>query len=125
MNVKIMGGDESVTNVSGSNYLATLQVTTKRSRLYKVTFSPLSGMAAAVFAWVFNTAAGSGASAGPVAVFPLAIGAGGIWEFSADGSLFTQGIYIALSTVAPTDATTTVTTSGSNKMIIKADFRQG
>ena len=124
MNVKNMGSDQSATNLSGGNYAATLQVTTKRSRLYKLTLSPLSGMAAAVFAWIFDTASGSGSSAGPVAVLPLAIGAGGVLDFP-DGAEFTSGIYVALSTVAPTDGTTTVTTSGANKMIIKADFRQG
>jgi hypothetical protein len=123
MNVKIMGADQSITNVSGNNYVATLQVATQRTRLYKLTFSPLSGMAAAVYAWVFNTASGSGSSAAPVAVVPIAIGAIAILEFSADASLFTSGVYVALSTVLPTDATTTVTTSGSNKMIIKADYR--
>ena len=125
MNVKIMGADQSVTNVSGANYVATLQATAARGRLYKLTLSPLAGMAVDVYAWIFDLAAGSAASAAPVAVRYVPAAAGGTWDFGPDGSLFQNGIYVALSTVRPTDATTTVTDSGSNKMIIKADVRVG
>jgi hypothetical protein len=123
MNVKVMGADKSVTNRSGNNYLATVQATAERSRLYKVSFSPLAGMAADVYAWIFDLAAGSASSAAPVGVRYVPTGYADTWDFGPDGSIFLNGIYVALSTVAPTDATTTVTTSGSNKLIIKAEVR--
>lgn len=124
-NVKIMGADQSVTNKSGNNYIATAQASASRSRLYKITFSPLAGMTADVYAWIFDTASGSASSAAPVAVRLIPAGLGDTWDFGPDGSLFLNGIYISLSTVAPTDATTTVTASGSNKMLVKADIRIG
>lgn len=125
MNVKIMGADQSVTNLSGSNWIGSVQASANRSRLYKVSFSPLDGMAVDVYAWIFDLAAGSSGSAAPVAVRYIPAGVADTWDFGPDGSLFQNGIYIALSTVAPTDGTTTVTTSGSNKLIIKADIRVG
>lgn len=124
MNVKNMGSDQSKTNKSGNDYVAMLQVSTQRSRLYKLTFSPLAGMAATVFAWVFDLAAGDADSVAPVAVIPMAAAAGGVLDIP-DGAEFTNGIFVSLSTVRPTDATTKVTASGANKMIIKADYRVG
>lgn len=125
MNVRIGGADRSLTNVSGNNYVATLQVAAARSRLFKLTFSPLAGMAADVYAWIHDVAAGTTASAAPVAVRLIPNGQADTWDFSADGSLFANGIFISLSTAAPTDATTTTaaTGSGSNKLIVKADYR--
>jgi len=123
MNATILGADTGVTNQTGNNYGATLQATAARSRLYQVTCSPLAGMDADLYLWVFNTASGSAASAAPVAVRPLAQGKGDTWEFGADGALFTAGIYFALGTAAPTDATTTVTSAGNNKCIIQAEVR--
>ena len=125
MNVKIMGADQSVKNKTGDNYVSTVQVSTKQSRLYKVTFSPLAGMAADVYVWVFNTAAGSASSANPDCVRYIPFGASDTWDLGEGGKLFTAGIYIALSTVPPTLATTTVTDSGINKLIISADIRAG
>lgn len=121
--IRISGADVSVTNVSGNNYISTLQATTAPSLLYKISISPLSGMAADVYVWVFNTAAGSASSAAPVGVRLVAAGVADTWDFASDGSLFTAGIYFAVSTVAPTDTTTTVTDAGSNKVILKADVR--
>lgn len=123
MNVRIMGADTSTTNKSGNNYVATVQVTTSRSRLFKLTLSPLAGMSADAYAWVFDTASGSSSSAAPVAVRYIPAGVCDTLDFGPDGSLFLNGIYVALSTVAPTDATTTVTSSGSNKVVVKADTR--
>lgn len=123
MNVKIMGADQSVTNVSGNNFVATLQASTTRSRLYKLNLAPLAGMAADAFAWIFDTASGSASSAAPVAVVYVPAGVSNTWDAGEGGALFKNGIYISLSTVSPTDATTTVTGSGSNKVIIKADLR--
>lgn len=123
MNVKVMGADYSATNVSGNDYASTLQASTDRSRLYKVSFGPLAGMSADVYAWIFDTAAGDSSSAAPVMVRYIPAGVADTWDFGPDGSLFRNGIFIALSTVAPTNAATTVTDAGSNKVIIKADIR--
>lgn len=123
MNVKIMGADQSVTNVSGNNYTATKQVAAQRVFLHKLTFSPLAGMAADVYAWIFDLAAGGASSAAPVAVRLIPAGLADTWDFGSGGALFQNGIYVAFSTVAPTDATTTVTDSGANKLILKADIR--
>lgn len=125
MNVKLMGADASATNISGTDYIATVQASAARSRLYKVSFGPLAGMAADVYAWIFDLAAGAGSSAAPKMVRYIPAGYADTWDFGPDGSLFQNGIYIALSTVAPTDASTTVTTAGSNKLIVKADIRVG
>lgn len=121
--ISIGGADKSVTNVSGNNYVSTLQATTARSFLYKLTISPCSGFAADVYVWAFDTAAGSAASAAPVAVRFVPAGYADTWDLAAGGSLFPNGIYFAVSTVAPTNATTTVTDAGSNKVILKAEVR--
>ena len=125
MNVKIMGADQTAINISGSNYISSLQASTRRSRLYKLSISPLAGMAADVYVWIFDLAAGGASSAAPVAVRYVGSGVADTWDFNSDGSLFHNGIFIATSTVLPTNATTTVTDSGSNKVIIKADIRIG
>lgn len=125
MNVKIMGADQSVTNLSGTDWLPAVQATTKRSRLYKVTFSPLAGMAADLYAWIFDADAGTAATLGPVAVRYIPAGVADTWDFSADGSLFQRGIYLSLSTVPPTIGSTAMTVAANNKLIIKADVRAG
>jgi len=126
MNVKTMGADQTATNKSGNNWVAVMQATSTRSRLYKLSISPLAGMAADVYVWIFNVAAGAAAtSAAPVCVRLVSAGVCDSWDFGPDGSLFENGIFVALSTVLPTDATTTVTGSGNNKVILKADLRVG
>ena len=125
MNVKTMGADQTATNKSGNNWVAVMQATSTRSRLYKLSISPLSGMAADVWVWAFDLAAGGAASAAPVAMRFVPAGLPDSWDFGPDGSLFQNGIYFSTSTVAPTDATTTVTGSGTNKVVLKADVRVG
>lgn len=125
MNVKIMGADQSVTNKSGNNYVIGFAASTSRSRLYKLSISPLAG-ATDLFVWVFDTAGGSVfTSIAPVAVRFVPAGYADTWDFNSDGSLFQHGIYVALSTVAPTDATTLVTSPSANTVIVKADIRVG
>ena len=125
MNVKIMGADQSVTNRSGNDYITNLQVTTARSRLYKLTFSPLAGMAADVYVWIFDNA--TGVLVAPVAVRLVPAGVADTWDFGPDGSLFQSGILVRAASAAPTDATTDATGigAGSNKIIMKADIRIG
>ena len=124
MNVKIMGADQSVTNKSDNNFISTVQCPAQRSRLYKLSISPLAG-AVDVYVWVFDLAAGDANSVAPVGVRYVPAGVADTWDFASDGSLFQNGIFIALSTVPPTDATTKVTDAGSNKVILKADIRVG
>jgi hypothetical protein len=124
MNVKIMGADQSVTNVSGNNYTATLQASAVKCKLFKLTISPLAGMAADVYVWAFDLAAGAASSAAPVSFRLAPTGYVDTWDLGEGGALFTNGLYLACSTVAPTDATTTVTDSGANKVILKADIRK-
>ena len=122
-----MGGDQSVTNKSGNNYTDALQASTQRSRLYKLSLGPLAGGSSTdVYAWVFDLAAGSAsASAAPVMVLYNPSGVGNTWDFPGDGSLFQNGIFVVLSKVAPTDATTTPTAAGNNQAIVKLDIRVG
>jgi hypothetical protein len=123
MNVKIMGADQSATNVSGNNWVDVKQVTAYAAQLHKLTISPLAGMAADVYVWIFDLAAGAASSAAPIIVRYVPAGLADSWDFGQSGAIFRNGIYLALSTVAPTDATTTATASGNNKVILKADFR--
>ncbi len=119
-----MGADMSRTNISGNDYVSTVQCPAQRSRLYKLSISPLAG-AVDVYVWVFDLAAGVAGSVAPVGVRYVPAGVADTWDFDSDGSLFQNGIFIALSTVPPTDATTVVTDAGSNKVILKADIRVG
>jgi len=122
-NVKIMGADQAVDNVSGNDYVSTLQVAQQRSRVFKMTFSPLAGMAADVYVWIFDSA--TAATTKPKVVRYVPAGVADTWDPGAGGALFTNGIYVALSTVPPTDGTTVVTGPGNNKIIVRADVRQG
>jgi hypothetical protein len=126
MNVKIAGADQSITNLNTAktHWQDTLQVAAKASRLFKASFSPLAG-AVDIWVWVFDLAAGSASSAAPVAVRLVPAGYADTWDFGPDGSLFTNGIYLALSTTAPTDPTTTPAAAGNDKLLVKVDFRQG
>ena len=124
--IKIAGADSVATNSDGSNYAGTLQASEARCFLHKVSFSPLSGMAADVYAWIYDAAAGATSDADPVAVRWIAAGVADTWDPGAGGSLFVNGIYVVLSTAAPTDATTTpaATLSGADKVILRAEYRK-
>lgn len=121
--MKIAGADVTVTNKSGNNYVDSLQVLAAPGRLYKLSLSVLAG-AVDVYAWVYDLAAGTTASAAPVAVWFNPAGVSSSWDFGPDGGVFQNGIYVVLSTVAPTDATTAPTLTGNNKNILKADVRK-
>lgn len=126
MNVKIMAADRSATNNTGSQWAAALQVSDGPAHLFKLSFSPCAGMANDVYAWIFDTAAGSGASAAPVGVRLIPAGVADTWDFGAGGVWFPSGIYLRLATAAPTDPTTDTSalSAGANKVIIKADYRK-
>lgn len=118
---KILGADNYATNVSGNNYIPTLQVTTgKRSKLYKVVVSNIG--ATDLYLWVFDTTTGSASSAGPRMVCLAPAGVCTTLDLTT-GSPFGSGIYLALSTTAPTDATTTPTNASNNAAIISASYR--
>lgn len=122
-NVKIMGADQSVTNNNGSAWLDVKQVSTQRSRLYKLSYTVIG--ATDLYLWVFDTASGSGSSAGPVMTRYCPAGLSDTWDFYSSGSLFQNGIYVAASTAAPASPATTPTAAGNNKVIIKLDIRVG
>jgi hypothetical protein len=123
MNVKIMGADAAPNNVSGSHYVSTLQASTKQSRLYKVSYTNLSG--GTIYLWVFDTATGSAASAGAIMSRACPAGLSDTWDFYAAGKLFKNGIYLAVSTAAPANPTSTVTDAGNDAAMISADVRVG
>lgn len=118
---RILGADAYATNVSGSNYTSTKQVTTgQRSKLHKIVVSTIG--ATDVYLWVFDTAAGSASSAAPRMVVLCPAGVCSTLDLST-GKPFTAGIYVALSTAAPTDATSTPTDAGNNAAIVDVDYR--
>lgn len=122
-NVKIMGADQSPNNISAGHYVSTLQATTKRSRLYKVSYTNLSG--ADIYLWVFDLAAGTIASVAPVMVRRCPATDADTWDFYSGGSIFQNGIFIAVSTTAPTDATTAPADAGNDAAIVRAEVRAG
>jgi hypothetical protein len=123
MNVKIMAGDQTVSNLSGGHWKDSTQVAARSCRLYKASYSNIT--AADYFAWFFNVAAGSGASAAPVQVRPIPPGTADTWDFGDGGKLFTLGCYIVFATGLPTDPTSTPAVVGDDQVIFDADIRVG
>lgn len=118
---RVSGADRSATNVSGSNYVASLQVATGKCRVHKISVSMLAASDRVL--WVFDTAAGSSSSAAPVAIIRAPASLDATRDWGLDGSVFGSGCYVVLATAAPTDATTTPTAAASNAAIIKVDYR--
>ena len=119
--IAIQGADVYATNVSGSNYASTKQVSTgQRSKLHKIVVSTIG--ASDVYLWVFDTAAGSSSSAAPRMVCLCPAGVCTTLDLPT-GKPFTAGIYVALSTAAPANATSTPTDAGNNAAIIDVDYR--
>lgn len=124
----VRGAETYATNHDGADYLDTAQFTSARSELHKLTISPLSGMLADVYVWIFDLSAGSAASVMPVAVRLVPSGLADSWDMGNGGLRFNNGIFIACAENLPADDTTTptaATLAGSNKVIIRADFRVG
>lgn len=122
----LAGADVPVKNKTGNNYVDSVQLSDRATKLHKITFSPLAGMAADLYAWIYDLAAGTTASADPALVRFIPAGLADTWDFGPDGSPFLNGVYVVLSTARPTDATTTpaATLAGNNKLLIKADLRK-
>lgn len=120
-NVKTIGADRAITNLSGGHWADTVQVSAVKTRVYKISYTNLSG--GDVWLWVFNLAAGSGSSASPDMVRWCPSGLSDTWDFDTDGALFTNGVYIAISQVRPTDPTTTPTAAGNDAAIVRAEIR--
>lgn len=117
---RIQGADLYKDNVNGNNWVPMLQVSTgQRSKLHKVVVSNLTTDA---YLWVFDLAAGSGASAAPRMVCLCPGGVCTTLDLT-DGTPFYNGIFLALSTTQPTDATTAPTLSANNAGIIDASYR--
>ena len=124
----VRGAETYDDNYNGSNYVAAWQFTTGRSELHKLTISPLSGMAADVYAWIFDTASGSSSSTQPTAVRLIPAGLADSWDMGNGGLRFNNGIYVSCCVGAPVDDSSTPTAigaSGLNKVIVRADYRVG
>jgi hypothetical protein len=119
---KILGAEAYATNITGNNYVPTVQVTSgQRAKLFKVVVSNISA-STDLYLWVLDTTTGSGSSAGPRMVMLCPGGVCSTLDLSA-GSPFPSGIYLVLATAAPTDATTTPTAAANNIGIISASYR--
>lgn len=119
-NVKIMGADQSVSNNNGTNWKDTKQVSAFRCRLFNLSCYNIS--AVAQFIWIWDLAAGTGASAAPLLVRKILATTHDDWRLP-EGALYFNGLYIAVSTAAPTVITSTPTASGNDTVILKADLR--
>ena len=123
MNVKIMGADAAPNNISGGHYVSVLQATAKRSRLYKVSYTNLSG--APIYLLVFDVAIGTIASVGAIMSRECPAGLSDTWDFYDGGKLFQNGIFFAVSTTAPAVPTSAPADAGSDAAMISADVRTG
>ena len=122
-NTKIMGADQAPNNISGGHYVSTLQATTKRSRLYKVSYTNLS--AGTIYLWVFDLAAGSTSSVAPIMTRACPSGLSDTWDFYSGGSLFQNGIFILVSSSGVVNPTTVPTDAGNDAAIVRAEVRAG
>lgn len=122
MIAKIAAADLSLTNLNdaGTHWVQAKQVTTRRSLLYKATFTNLTETD--YFAWFYNLAAGASNSPAPVMVRPITAGVCDTWDFPT-GKLFSAGIYILFATALPTDPTTVPTGAGDDQVILSVDVR--
>ena len=120
-NMRILGADKYATNVSGANYVSTLQATTgQRSKLHKVVVSNLSG--ADAYLWVFDLAAGTAASVGPRMAVLCPAGVCTTLDFST-GKPFINGIFCFLSTTNAATPVAAGTDAGNNAAIMDVDYR--
>jgi len=120
MIVEIQGADQNATNNNGTHWKSAVQVSAKSCHLYKLSLSALTQTD--VYIWFFDLAAGSSLSAAPVMVRYCPGGSADTWDF-VGGSLFTNGLYIALSSALPVTPASTVTDSGDDAAIIRAEYR--
>lgn len=125
---KILGADLSAQNITGNNYVPSLQVsyggsTGTRAKLYKVVVSNLT--AADVYLWIFDLAAGNAGTSAAPRVVELCPGGAGLCTTLdlSGGKPFGNGIFLVLSTTAPADATTTPTAVANNAAILDVDYR--
>jgi hypothetical protein len=119
--IAIQGADVYATNVSGNNYVSTLQVcTARRSKLHKVVVSVIG--AADVYLWAFDLTTGSISSKAPRIVILCPGGACTTLDLST-GKPFVNGIFLALSSTKPGDANTAPADAGNNAAILDVDYR--
>ena len=118
-----MGSDMVVTNNNGANWVDSKQASVQRSRIYEMRIYNIS--VATTYVWLFDTAAGSVASTAPVFVWKVAASSSDSLAFPAGGTLFSNGIYVQLSSTAPATIATAPTASGNNAALLKMDIRIG
>lgn len=122
-NVKVMGADRKVINKTGSNYVPALQVSTDRTKLYKITVFVPSTVGANRVLWLFDTAAGTPSTAAPDEVLVCPPGFTTTLEYS-DGSLYQGGLYIVVATDEPANASAApATVASNNEAIVKTSYR--
>lgn len=116
------GADDYFTNISGNNYVPSVQGPTTRCKAYSFTMTVSSGAAGNCTLFIFDLAAGSGTSKGPVATLDVAKGTTGQLHF-AEGAWFRNGIYVVVATGDATDANTAPTAAANNAAVVRVDFR--
>jgi hypothetical protein len=120
-NPRAIGADQTITNISGNDYTAAVQVSTKACQLFSLDAGP--GTAAAdTYLWLYDTAAGTTSSAGPKIVQIVKSGNSLHVEWS-QGIPFSNGLYIGIATDAPTAANDTRTAAAANVMSVAAGIR--
>jgi hypothetical protein len=125
--MKVLGADLYATNVSGNNYVSSLQAPVGqnlsfiRLKLHKVVVSNLSA-ATNVYLWIFDLAAGTAASVAPRVVELCPAGVCTTLDLST-GKPFIKGIYLFLSTTSPANANTAPADAGANAAIMDVDYR--
>ncbi len=121
--VRIQGGDTTANNTTGNNWVPTKQVTTVAGFLTKLVVFVPTAIGANCVIWVFDTAAGSASSADPAIVLVCPNGFTTTLDFGDYGKIFTTGIYFAVSTTEPADATTTPTAAANNAAKVVMDYK--
>ena len=119
--IKVAGADQAVTNISGAHYVPSVQATAARSFLYKVSYTNLSG--STVYLWLFDNAAGSGSSTNCIMSRECPAGLSDTWDFETGGTLFLNGIFIAVATGAPAAPTTAPTLVANDAVQVHAAVR--
>lgn len=121
--VQIAAADQAVNNASGNNWLPVQQVTVVAAFLYKLVVTVPTAIGSNRIIWIFDNAAGAAGSVNPVAALICPPGYTTTLDFGAGGKLFTNGIYLAVSTTEPPNANTAPTAGANNDALISTDFR--
>lgn len=118
-NIRSRQADATATNRSGDNYLPKIDSTGRRTTLANLTVYIPAGIAADRYIWLFDTA--TTATVNPKHVLACPYGLTATLPFDA-GSLFINGLYVAVGKNAPVDATTAITAADNNDAIVAIDY---